>query len=191
MEEKKYQIVMCDPPWKYNDKRGQSTDYGSAEAHYPTMTLDALKNIKVPAADDCALFMWATMPMLPEALELINSWGFSYRTCAFVWIKTTGSTRHYFQGLGSWTASNAELCLLGTKGNIKRHRELKHGSEGVSQIIEAPVTKHSKKPNEVRKRIVKLMGDLPRIELFAREQADGWAVFGNDPNLTKQEKLNK
>ena len=123
---------------------------------------------------DTVLFLWATFPNLLEAIEVINSWGFEYKTVAFVWVKRNKKSHSWFFGLGHWTRANAEICLLATRGKPKRI------SKGVRQIIDTPIERHSKKPDEVRNRIVELMGDVPRIELFAREQTQGWDVFGNE-----------
>lgn len=125
---------------------------------------------------DCALFLWATFPQLPDALRLIRAWGFSYKTVAFVWLKTNRKARTWFYGLGFWTRSNAEICLLATKGHPKRQ------AANIHQLIVSPVERHSKKPDEARDRIVALMGDLPRIELFARQETPGWEVWGNEVN---------
>lgn len=132
--------------------------------------------LPVPAiADtDCVLFLWATFPQLPEALRLIKAWGFSYRTVAFVWLKTNRKARTWFYGLGFWTRGNAEICLFAKRGHPKRK------SAGIHQLIVSPVEQHSKKPDEARERIVALMGDLPRIELFARQETPGWDVWGNE-----------
>lgn len=126
------------------------------------------------ADTDCVLFLWATFPQLPEALRLIKAWGFSYRTVAFVWLKTNRKTRTWFYGLGFWTRGNAEICLFAKRGHPKRK------SAGIHQLIVSPVEQHSKKPDEARERIVALMGDLPRIELFARQETPGWDVWGNE-----------
>ena len=123
---------------------------------------------------DCALFLWATFPQLPEALRLIKAWGFAYKTVAFVWLKQNPKALTWFYGLGFWTRSNAEICLLATKGHPKRQ------SAGIHQLVISPVERHSKKPDEVREKIVELMGDVPRIELFARQQTPGWDVWGNE-----------
>nr|WP_276537198.1 MT-A70 family methyltransferase [Ruthenibacterium lactatiformans] len=149
---------------------------GAAEHHYPTMRLEELMALPVSAiADtDCVLFLWATFPQLPEALRLIKAWGFSYRTVAFVWLKTNRKTRTWFYGLGFWTRGNAEICLFAKRGHPKRK------SAGIHQLIVSPVEQHSKKPDEARERIVALMGDLPRIELFARQETPGWDVWGNE-----------
>lgn len=142
------------------------------------MRLEELAALPVSdlADTDCALFLWATFPQLPEALRLIRAWGFSYKTVAFVWLKTNRKARTWFYGLGFWTRSNAEICLLATKGHPKRQ------AANIHQLIVSPVERHSKKPDEARDRIVALMGDLPRIELFARQETPGWEVRGNEVN---------
>lgn len=117
--------------------------------------------------------MWVTMPNLIEGLEVIKSWGFTYKTCGFNWVKTYKSGKPVI-GLGYWTRANAELCLIATKGKIRRI------SKNVSQIIMETPREHSRKPDIVRDKIVELVGDLPRIELFARQYADGWDCWGNE-----------
>jgi len=126
------------------------------------------------ADNDCALFLWATYPNLPEAFEVIKAWGFTYKTVAFTWVKRNKKSPGWFVGLGYWTRANAEVCLLAVKGKPTRI------SKSVRQIIDAPIAAHSKKPDEVRGRIVELLGDVPRIELFAREKTAGWDVFGDE-----------
>ena len=173
---KKYNVIYADPPWAFRvwSEKGKER---SADKHYSCMTLDDLKQMPVnsiTAGDGCALFMWATFPMLREALELIEAWGFEYKTCAFCWVKQNPNRGGVFAGLGRWVQGNAELCLLATKGHPHRI------SKSVRQIVEAPRGRHSEKPAEVRDRIVQLMGDLPRIELFARQAADGWDCWGNE-----------
>lgn len=126
--------------------------------------------------------------MLREALELIEAWGFKYKTIAFNWIKQNKSGAGLFWGLGNWTRSNSEICLLAIRGKPKRI------SAAVHSVVMAPVQKHSQKPDEVRERIVKLVGDVPRIELFARAAAPGWDCWGNEApqnntEIIKQEEL--
>lgn len=168
----KYQVIYADPPWDYQQCRLS----GSAKKHYPTMRIEKLCALPVAeiADRDCALFLWATFPQLPEALRLIKAWGFVYKTVAFVWLKQNRKALTWFYGLGFWTRSNAEICLLATKGHPKRQ------AAGIHQLVISPVERHSKKPDEVREKIVELMGDVPRIELFARQQTPGWDVWGNE-----------
>ena len=130
------------------------------------------------AADDCALFLWATFPNLQQALEVITAWGFTFRTVAFVWVKQNRRSDGLFWGMGYWTRSNAEICIIATRGRPKR------ASAGVHQVVISHIEEHSKKPAEIRERIVALMGDLPRVELFARQEAPGWDVWGNEVNST-------
>ena len=131
-------------------------------------------NIAELANKDCVLFLWATFPKLSEALQVIKAWGFHYKTIAFLWLKQNKSKKGWFFGLGFWTRGNAEICLLATKG--KPHRK----SNKVHQFIISPIREHSRKPNEAREKIVELMGDIPRLELFAREKTNGWDVWGNE-----------
>ncbi len=126
------------------------------------------------AADNSVLFLWITFPNLQESFRVIKLWGFEYRTVAFVWVKRNKKAMSWFMGLGYWTRANAEICLLATRGKPKRI------SKSVRQIIDSPIERHSKKPDETRERIIELMGDLPRIELFARQKTDGWDVWGNE-----------
>ena len=126
------------------------------------------------ADEDCVLFMWATYPKLREALNVINAWGFTYKSIGFQWIKQNRSGNGYFFGLGRWTRGNTEPCLIAVKGKPQRV------SKSVGQLVFSPLRRHSQKPDEVRDRIVELMGDLPRIELFARTAAKGWDCWGNE-----------
>jgi N6-adenosine-specific RNA methylase IME4 len=176
---KKYNIIYADPPWQYKvwSKKGNGR---SAESHYKTLGIKEIVNmkdfIKDISADDCVLFIWITYPCLKEAIQVIEEWGFTYKTCGFAWVKRNKKANSWFWGMGYWTRANSELCLIATKGKIKRI------SRKVHQIIDTPIEEHSKKPAVVRDRIVELMGDLPKIELFAREKADGWDVWGNEVN---------
>ena len=179
----KYKIIYADPPWSYDDK---SLNRGGAERHYKTEGNDVLSLIDVNsiADDDCVLFMWATFPKIKEALELMEAWGFEYKTNAFTWVKKNKIKDSWFWGMGSWTRNNAEYCLLGVKGKPKRI------SKGIHSVVDTKIGDHSQKPFEVRSRIVELMGDIPRIELFARDSGDkdlfgknrmdGWDVWGNE-----------
>lgn len=172
---KKYNIIYADPPWKYKvySKKGLGR---SAESHYPTMDLEAIKALPIDnlADKDCALFLWVTFPCLQEAFEVIKSWGFTYKTVAFVWIKLNRISNSLFWGMGYWTRANAEFCILATKGHPKRQ------SCKVHQVVVTHIEEHSKKPSVVRDRIVELMGELPKIELFARQKTQGWDIWGNE-----------
>jgi len=180
LPDKKYNIIYADPPWSYNDMKNRDPKMGGIS--YPTMTLEEIKMLRFMinklAAKDCALFMWATMPLLREALEVIEAWGFKYTTCAFTWVKQNPSGQGIYSGLGHWTNGNAELCLFAKRGAPKRQ------AKNVKQIAMYPRGRHSAKPPEIRDRIVELIGDVPRIELFARQKADGWDSWGNDPAVT-------
>lgn len=170
--EKKYNIVYADPPWRYDLSKGR----GVAENHYRTMDIQEICGLPISeiTEKDAVLFLWVTFPQLPEAFKVMKAWGFSYKTVAFIWVKQNKSGKGFFFGLGYWTRSNAEICLLGVKGHPKRI------SQKVFQLIVSPLERHSKKPEEARKRIVELMGDLPRIELFARQETSGWDIWGNE-----------
>jgi N6-adenosine-specific RNA methylase IME4 len=149
---------------------------GGAERHYGTMGIDWIKSLPVAeiAEADSTLFLWVTMPLLQEGLDTLRSWGFQYKTCAFTWVKRNKISDSWFWGMGHWTRSNAELCLLGVRGKPKRV------SGGVHSVLDAPIMRHSQKPLEVQERIVALMGDLPRIQLFSRAYYPGWDVWGNE-----------
>jgi len=170
----RYEVIYADPPWSYRTWSGKGR--GAAENHYGTMAPEAIRDLPVReiAARDCALFLWATFPNLPEALQVLQAWGFRYSTVAFVWVKRNRKSPGWFWGLGHWTRANSEVCLLGVRGNPRRM------SASVHQVIEAPVGRHSAKPAEARDRIVRLTGDRPRIELFAREGAPGWDALGRE-----------
>ena len=172
--DKKYNIIYADPPWSYKVWTAKG-GHKSASAHYQTMNIEDIKNLPIQdiSDKDCVLFIWVTMPNLIEGIETIKSWGFTYKTCGFTWLKTYKNGNPVC-GLGYWTRSNAELCLLATKGKPKRI------NKGVYQAVLETQRQHSRKPDCVRDRIVALMGDLPRIELFAREKTEGWDVWGNE-----------
>lgn len=172
MDDKKYQSIYADPPWNYADQDCQ----GTMANHYKGMALQDICNLPVKniSDKDCILFLWSTYPMYEEALQVIKAWGFRYRTLGFQWLKLNKKNFGWFYGLGRWTRGNTEPCLLATKGHPKRI------SPAVFQLIESPLMRHSQKPAEVRKRIIQLVGDLSRIELFARQKTEGWDVWGNE-----------
>jgi len=177
MTTKKYQIIYADPPWNFKvwSKKGMDR---SAENHYKTMSIEEIINLKSfineITSDNCILFIWVTYPLLKEGLKVIEEWGFKYKTCGFTWVKRNKKADTWFWGLGYWTRANTELCLIATKGNVKRV------SNKVHQIIDTHIEEHSKKPDIVRDKIVELVGDLPRIELFARQKVEGWDSWGDE-----------
>ena len=130
-------VIYADPPWRYQTWKGQ----GVAERHYPTMSLEEIKALPVAelADKDCVLFLWATFPMLQEALDVIRAWGFTFKTVAFTWIKLAPKADSIYWGMGYWTRSNAEICLLATKGKPRRQ------AKNVHQVIISHVEEHSKK----------------------------------------------
>lgn len=173
---KKYNIIYVDPPWAYDSGVSPTGGiWGLATDHYSTMKLSDIKKLPVNeiADDDCFLFLWSVFPQLQEALDVIKEWGFDYKTVAFTWVKKDRKGNN-LMGTGWYTRANAEVCLIARKGKI---RVINHG---IRQIIESVREKHSKKPDEVRDRIIQLCGDIPRIELFARKKVDGWDNWGNE-----------
>lgn len=180
----RYNIIYADPPWQYDDQLGNNPKYGGIT--YTTMETRDIANITVRdiRADNSLLFMWATLPKLEDAFTVIRKWGFQYVTTAFIWIKIyeSGSDKEIHEldqkdirtGTGRWTNTNAEVVLLGKHGKMQR------ASTNVKQLIISKINGHSTKPPEIRDRIVKLAGDLPRVELFAREYTYGWVSLGNE-----------
>lgn len=173
---RRYSIIYADPPWefKYHSKKGEREK--SAQRHYNCMHLEEIKRLPVEALSEknCVLFMWVTFPFLQKSFELLKAWGFEYKTCGFVWVKKNKVSDSWFWGCGYWTRANAEICIIATKGDPKRV------SAAVHQICDSRIREHSRKPDEIRERIVKLCGDLPRVELFARQSAPGWDCWGNE-----------
>jgi len=174
---KKYQIIYADPPWQFQEGGGRKPPY-------PVMKIKDIYNLPVAkiADDNCVLFLWATFPKMQEALNTIKAWGFEYKTVGFTWIKKNKNGGNFF-GVGWYTKSNAEVCLIGVKGKAPKV------SNSVSSIIETVKGKHSKKPAIVRNKIVEFCGDISRIELFARKPKGqlfddpsfkGWDVWGNE-----------
>lgn len=169
----KYKIIYADPPWTYQDKANAGER--GASHKYSTMSVAQLcaLDIEAIAARDCLLAMWWVAPMPREALRVIDAWGFKLRTMkGFTWRKTTKHGAEHF-GMGHWSRANTEDCLFATRGSPKRI------SAGVRQLISAQVREHSRKPDQVRDALVRLMGDVPRIELFARQEHAGWHAWGD------------
>ena len=179
MENKKYSIIYADPPWNYCATGNTIPQRAKGGQSYVPMRMVDLYslNIKDICEDNCALFMWATAPLLPEAFYLLKCWGFEYKTVAFTWIKKNKKAINTnFWGMGSWTRSNPEFCLLAVKGKPKA------SSHSIHSVFESPIEEHSKKPERIKKLIKELCGDLPKIELFARKETEGWDIWGNELN---------
>jgi N6-adenosine-specific RNA methylase IME4 len=190
-ERKRYNIIYADPGWQYEDT-GDAGKRGASH-HYTVSSLKDLINLPVQdlAADDCLLAMWWVPPMPIEALTLVDAWGFTLKTMkGLSWHKTTKTGLSHF-GMGHWTRANMESVLMAVKGEeldlysvedclLATRGKPKRVSASVRQFIEAPVGRHSEKPAEARDRLVQLMGDVPRIELFARHSTPGWDVWGNE-----------
>jgi N6-adenosine-specific RNA methylase IME4 len=193
----RFPIILADPAWTYDDKALAGNR--GAGCKYDLLDDEGIYSLPVAsiAEKDAVLFLWVTMPKLAEGLACIHRWGFTYKTCAFTWVKPNRPFAEWIDvllsntrfvttevasrvnkpwaiGMGRWTRSNAELCLLATKGKPQRV------DAGVNQIVCAPAMKHSAKPPEVRERIVRLCGDIPRVELFARDVPLGWVGLGNE-----------
>lgn len=202
-----YSIIYADPPWSYTRSIGNGVlKRKSGEVYYPTMSVSALEalgyHIRRISRKNSALLLWATMPCLPDAIRVMEAWGFKYKTCWATWVKTNKAGDKPFFGVGYYTRSNAELCLLGVKGKIASFKklvenEVRDGNPNAmgSICIERP-REHSRKPASVRNNIVTFFGDVPRLELFAREQSPGWSVLGNQSDkyneqmkLTQQKDL--
>ena len=173
--DKVYDIIYADTPWYFKTYSNKGNKR-SAIQHYNCMSIDDIYNLPINSIcnNDCILFLWVVDPMLPEAMEVIKKWGFKFKTVAFTWVKENKKSEGYFTGLGYWTRANPEMCLLATKGKPKRI------SKAVRQLIISKRQEHSKKPDEIRDRIVELCGDLSRIELFARQRVQGWDCWGNE-----------
>ena len=206
-------IIYADPPWKYQQTvKNGVLKRKDGSLIYPSMSLKSLcalgPAVQRICKEDAALFMWATMPLLGEALELIKAWGFKYKTCFVTWIKTTKDGSRPAFGVGYYTRSNAELCLVAVKGKIASYKRLlpdepdrKASSmssvvheestdarinfltlleDSSTPVVMTPRRQHSRKPEVVRDMITRLMGDIPRVEFFARQTCPGWTAMGND-----------
>ena len=176
---RKYNIILADPPWHYGCKHYQdgNREMKHINEQYKTLSIKEIKQLPINKIvdKDCACFMWVTDSHLEFGLEVLKSWGFKYKTIAFNWIKKT-SKGNTCVNFAPWTLKSSEICILGMKGSMGKFKN----SNKVRQLIEAERTKHSKKPDEAKHRIVELFGDLPRVELFAREKTKGWDVWGNE-----------
>ena len=170
--------ILADPPWHF-ETWGEGGNR-NVTSKYPTMSVEEMCALPVGslAAENCALFMWIVWPKLFEAIEVMKAWGFTYKTCAFCWLKADpyrlfADEFTPFAGLGYWTRANSEVCLLGTRGKPKRL------NADVRQGIIAPRREHSRKPDEIHDRVERLVAG-PYLELFARARRAGWDCWGNE-----------
>ena len=161
--DRRFPVIYADPPWRYNNTAGAS----AAEDHYPTMSLKEICALEVPATPDAVLFLWATSPLLPEAFDVIRSWGFTYKG-SMVWSKGTGT--------GNWVLNAHEILLIATRGDIPCPLP----SNRPLSVITAPRTRHSAKPAEFAEAIERMFPDLPKLEMFCRSPRDGWVAWGNE-----------
>lgn len=182
----KYQIIYADPPWSYYNDMTVNPDVttvkGMRRPPYPVMSTKDICNINVNDISDVnsILFIWTTDCHLEKCMKVINSWGFTYKTVGFVWRKTSPKTGKGVSFMGAYTKkSGVELCLLATKGK-DAHKLVKNHK--VESFLEYPRYEHSKKPDIIRDRITDLVGDVKKIELFARIKPEGWDVWGNEVN---------
>lgn len=172
-------VICADPPWRFRTW-SETNQHKSASKHYDLMTTDDIKAMPVAslAADDCCLFLWCINPMLPQGFEVLSAWGFTFKTLAFCWAKTTSRTHQswapkYHVGLGHWSRANVEICILGTRGRPKRL------AKDVRQLIVEPRREHSRKPEQFFKSVERLASG-PYLELFSRTEREGWSTFGNE-----------
>lgn len=180
----RYQLIYADPAWKYGCWYQSEDVKRNAADHYDVMETKDMKLIPVNEISDkdSVLLMWATYPCLKDAFDLMEVWGYEYKTVAFTWVKRNKKGIGWFLGLGNYTRANAEICLLGTKG-----KGLPRMSHSVRQILDDRIRKHSQKPDATYARIEELFGEVSKVELFARERREGWDSWGNQlPKDTQQ-----
>jgi N6-adenosine-specific RNA methylase IME4 len=167
-----FQAILADPPWRFATWSLNGMDR-AADNHYATMSTHDIVNLPVGdlAAEDCVLFLWTSWPHLKSAMYVLDRWQFTYKTCAFDWMKTT-SAGDLAMGLGYWTRANTEPCLLATRGKPRRIKA------DVRQAILAPRREHSRKP-DIYERIERLVPG-PYLELWARQRRPGWSSWGDE-----------
>jgi len=179
--DKKYQIIYADPAWEYTNSGSTKNSRGNAKQFYKTMPINEIKNLPVQEItnENCWLFLWTTYPQIQNGLDVMKAWGFNFKTVAFTWIKKTVNMKD-FVGMGFYTRANPEIVLLGLNGKPK---PINHT---VRNIVYSQIHEHSRKPDIVRDKIIELCGDLPKIELFARQKIPNWDAWGNDEKLQNQ-----
>lgn len=173
----KYNLIYADPPWMYRDKC-KSGNRG-AEFKYPVMKIEDICRLpvwEIASEESCLLAMWWVPTMPSEALEVVKSWGFRLMTMkGFTWHKTNKKKGNSAIGMGHMTRANSEDCLFAVKGRLP-----KRINASICQHVTAPRTAHSEKPHIIRDNLVSLLGDVPKIELFSRENTQGWDAWGNE-----------
>jgi len=165
ISDKKYQVVYADPPWRYSFSK---TNNRKIENQYSTMPLEEIKQLEIPADNNCVLYLWATAPKIIEALDTMKAWGFQYKT-QMIWDKE-------IIGMGYWFRGQHEILLVGTKGKFSPPEQ----SKRVSSVFKERRTRHSKKPDKIRDLISEWFPNKSKIELFAREVVPGWDAWGNE-----------
>lgn len=172
--EGEYEVIYADPPWRFKPMFQGAVYENDQEVHYPTMSLDDICGLAVPAAKDAVLYLWVTSPHLAQGLRVVDAWDFAYKASA-VWVKP-------YPGTGYWWRNQHEFLLVATRGRWPAPRP----RERDASIYEFPRARHSEKPSDVRDRIAAWWPTARRIELFARSRTPGWDAWGNDPALTKE-----
>ena len=183
-----FRVALVDPPWRFSTWSPHGR-HRCADRHYRCEELEQLKQV-VPISElmapDSLIFLWVVQTHLPAALQLLEAWNFEFKTVGFIWIKMPKQWSanklplriRPKMGMGYYTRANSEQCWIACRGNgIKRQ------DKGVDQVLYAPIREHSRKPDEVIHRIDRLVGDVPRIELFARQQRPGWEAWGDQVQL--------
>lgn len=172
----KYSVILADPPWQFSAWSKATGLDRSPDQHYPTMSINDICNLPVGkiTAKNCALFLWCTWPTIFEAPKVLDAWGFTYRTLAWEWVKLNPRAEGLHIGMGFYTRANVEPCILAVKGrmpvNTRKERAL----------ILAPVSSHSRKPDEQYEKIERLYPNSEKIELFARKRRVDWDCWGNN-----------
>ena len=181
----RFNLIYADPAWQFgNKKTGGSMKSGALHQYQSVMSVEDIKAMPIDqiAADDCILIMWYVGSMPQEALDVVKAWGFTLKNMnGFVWNKLTKHGLPFF-GMGFWTRAGSESAIIAIKGKPQV------ASRSVRAVGSYPVRAHSQKPDGFRDKCVQLAGDVPRIELFARNATPGWAVWGNETDkFTKDE----
>jgi N6-adenosine-specific RNA methylase IME4 len=164
LPDRPFELIYADPPWPM----GYPDSPHAPENHYPTMSMEAIKALDVPAADNAVLFLWAVSSLLPEALEVMEAWAFECTT-TIVWVKN-------WIGLGVWVRNRHELLLVGRRGSHPPPER----EDRIDSVLEAPRGRHSEKPTEVYELIGRMYPGASKLELFARKERAGWASWGNE-----------